>query len=172
MPPPLPSAKKLSRRTWIIIGVIVLILIIISAANSKNTPSTDTSTTPTTFIQATVAPTDTPVPTDTPAPTDTPTPQPSLAYQLASIDAGGSVSSNDASIAQYQILLDTLHRKTGDSEQTISDETVAGRDLVKSKYGKDVTLLALLQDVDQSVPDGTTIHYNEALAAYITLAYS
>lgn len=109
---------------------------------------------------------------NTVARTDTLTPKPSLAYELASIDAGGSVSSKDASIAKFQSLLDTLHRKTGDSEQTISDETVAGQQLVKTKYSKDVTLLDLMQNADQSIPDGTKLHYNEVLAAYITLAYS
>lgn len=125
-----------------------------------------------TFVHSTTANETAAIATATAAPTDTPVPQPSLAYQLASIDAGGSLSSTDASIATYQALLDTLQRKTGESEQTIADETVNGRDLVKSKYSKDVTLLVLLQQVDKSVPDGATIHYNEALAAYITLVYS
>ncbi len=111
-------------------------------------------------------------PTDTPAPTDTPTPQPSNAFKLATIDAGGNTP-DDATVAKYQTLLDSLHKKTGDSEQVISDETVNGQTLVKNKYGKDVSLLELLQQADASDPGGATkIHYNELLAAYITLAYS
>ncbi len=110
-------------------------------------------------------------PTDTPAPTDTPTPQPSNAFKLATIDANGNTP-DTTTVTKYQTLLDSLHKKTGESEQTISNETVNGQTLVKSKYGKDVSLLELLQRADESDPGGDVkIHYNEVLAAYITLAY-
>lgn len=157
---------------WIVVVVIALVVCSCIGSAFASHSSRSTSGVTATTAPAIAQSTDTPVPTDTPQPTDTPTPAPSVAYQLAYIDSGGSISSGDVSVAQYQTLLDTMHRKTGDSEQTIGDETVAGRDLVKSKYGKDVTLLELLLRTDQSLPEGTKIHYNEVLAAYITLAYS
>ncbi len=83
MIPPKPPRKKLSRRAWAIIGVIVLIFIIIGAV-SNGTKSSDTiatgNTSTQTTSQATTQPTtqptkaQTPTPTPTQAPTPTPTP--------------------------------------------------------------------------------------------------
>jgi hypothetical protein len=87
MMPPMPPRKKLSRRTWAIIGAIVLIFIIIAAV-SNGTTSTNTTTTggtsTQTALQATTRPTtqptthptvaQTPTPIPTKAPTPTPTP--------------------------------------------------------------------------------------------------
>ncbi len=83
MMPPKPPRKKLSRRTWAIIGTIVLIFIIIAAVSNgtKNTNNTTTGGTSTqSALQATTQPTtqptvaQTPTPTPTKAPTPTPTP--------------------------------------------------------------------------------------------------
>jgi len=53
--------KKLSRRTWIIIGIIVLILAIASAANANKSGDTPTAAAPTPIIVNSQA-TDTPIP--------------------------------------------------------------------------------------------------------------
>lgn len=162
---------------WIVTGVLAFCVLIggitnaSSSAQQANQAPTQQSSSGSSSGSTTGLPTDTPAPTDTPVPTDTPTPKPSLAVQLATIDAGSTPDS--ATITKYQTLLDSLHTKTGDSEQTISDETVNGQTLVKNNYGKDVSLLELLQQADASDPGGNVkIHYNELLAAYITLAYS
>ncbi len=74
-PPQKPPRKKLSRRTWIIIGVVVLILVVASAANANKSTATPTAVAPTaTPIIVNSQATDTPIPA-----TDTPTPKPTSA---------------------------------------------------------------------------------------------
>jgi hypothetical protein len=108
-------------------------------------------------VQATTVPTQAP----------TPTPGPSLAYQLATIDTGG-VPPDSATVAKYQALLESLHQKTGDSEQAIADETVAGQQILHKK-GKDVSLFDLMNGANQAIPNGTKMPYAQTLAALITL---
>jgi hypothetical protein len=114
----------------------------------------------------TPAPTATVAPTATATTAPTPTPQPSVAYQLATIDTQSTP--DGPTVAKYQTLLDSLHAKTGDSEQSISDDTVKGQQLLQGK-GKNATLLALLQGVDEAITKDEHQHYADALAALITL---
>ena len=83
MMPPRPPRKKLSRRAWIIIGVIVLILVIASAVNANKSTNTPTAAAPTaTPIIVNSQATDTPISataTATPKPTPTAKPTPSFA---------------------------------------------------------------------------------------------
>jgi hypothetical protein len=98
---------------------------------------------------------------------DTPTATPSISYQLATLDTGGNPDS--ATVAKYQKVLTSLHNKTGDSEQAISDGTVKGQQLLRDK-GKDATLYDLMNGVDTSITSKSEhIHYAEALAALITI---
>lgn len=159
---PPPHQKK--RKVPFILAGIVASLVVFACIGSMVAAShgaTTTTTQPVTVAQ----------PTHKPQPTDTPTPKPSLASQLATIDTGSTPDA--ATITKYQTVLDSLQRKTEENEQTISDETVNGQKLVHDKYSKDVSLLELLQQTDQSLPGTQThyIHYADALAAYITLAY-
>lgn len=73
--------KGLRRRTWVIIGVIVLILIVIGAANSgKGTDSTTSNTPATQSVAQTPAATATTALTPTATPTTAPTPKPTPSY--------------------------------------------------------------------------------------------
>lgn len=71
--PSKPPRKKLSRRAWIIVGVVVLILIIIIAVNS-GTKGTANTTTANTSTQPAAQPTTAHVPTAPPTKVPTPTP--------------------------------------------------------------------------------------------------
>jgi len=108
----------------------------------------------------------TPPPTATPQPMATATPLPSVAYQLATLD---TQSVPDAPVvAKYQTLLTSLHNKTGDSEQTISDDTVKAQQLLQQK-GKSASLLDLLTGVDGAITKSDHMHYADAVAALITI---
>ena len=97
----------------------------------------------------------------------TPTATPSIAYQLATLDTGGNPDS--ATVAKYQKVLTSLHNKTGDTEQAISDGTVKGQQLLHDK-GKGATLFDLMNGVDTSITSKSEhIRYAEALAALITI---
>ena len=100
-------------------------------------------------------------------PTQVPANTPKPAYELATIDNGGNPP-DDATVAKYQALLDTLHSKTGDSEQSIADETVKGQQILHDK-GKAISLYDLMDNTNNAIPDGTKTTYAEALAALITI---
>lgn len=76
MMPSRPPRKKWSRRTWIIVGVVVLILVIIVAVvnGTNGTTNTTTNTSTQTSSQPTTQPTKAQVPTATPTKAPTPTP--------------------------------------------------------------------------------------------------
>lgn len=97
----------------------------------------------------------------------TPIATPTIAYQLVSIDNPG-VTPDAQMLAKYQTLLDELRTKTGDSEQKISDDTVSGQQILHGK-GKDVTVLALLDAANTSIPTGTKLKYDEVMASLVTL---
>ncbi len=79
-PPPPPRPPKRRRNPWLIVGIVVGALVlcgIVGNAITKSSPSVQA--TPTTAVQATDTPTDTPVPTatlDKSIATDTPAPPP------------------------------------------------------------------------------------------------
>jgi|GEM_PF-6539098 hypothetical protein len=101
---------------------------------------------------------------------NTPSSTPTIAYQLATLDTGNNP--NSATVITYQKLLTLLHNKTGDSEQTISDDTVKEQQLLQNK-GKDATLIDLMNGVNTAVKSKSEhIHYAEALTALITLIES
>lgn len=120
-PPSRPPRKKLSRRAWIIIGVIVVILLIFGAANSKNSPSTTTATTPTTVTQTTPTSAVTAShPTATPTPVPTAKPTPSFAtfgdgtYQVGKDIQPGTYRTRSASAGCYYERLKGFSGGVGD----------------------------------------------------------
>jgi hypothetical protein len=74
-------------------------------------------------------------------------------------------------IARYQYLLTTLEKKTGDSQVRIGDMTAKSRDILREKYGKEITLLELLEAVNKSIPSSRTkVPYANVIAAYVMFA--
>lgn len=156
MQPP-PPKKKPRIWLWIVGGIVALAF---CSFVSHATQSTTAQTTPDT-AQATQAPTATP--------TQDPTQLP--AYQLAQIDASGATP-DSATVAKYQRVLDDLHKKTGDSEETIGNETVEGQKLL-AQHGRAISLYDLADAADKAIPPGMQkMPYAQVLAALITLMTS
>lgn len=88
------------------------------------------------------------------------------AHNLAIINAGGYVSPDDSTVAQFQQLLDRLGRKTVNSEQQITDMSAKGRDML-AKKGVDISLMEFMRDMDYAIPPGERVDYAETAAAYI-----
>jgi hypothetical protein len=131
------------------IGLLIVIALVLVACGDSTPNASSSSATPDASSSA------------------TPTATPSIAYQMASLDTSGNPDS--ATVAKYQKVLTSLHNKTGDSEQAISDGTIKGQQLLRDK-GKDATLFDLMNGVDTSITSKSEhINYAEALAALITI---
>jgi hypothetical protein len=110
------------------------------------------------------------VPTSEPTrPAPLPTSTPTLEYKLATINKGYAVDENDPTIARFRIVLASLDRKTVQSKQEISDMLVTAHELLRDKYGKNITLLELAEGADYSIPSGVEVNFAEVLAALVTL---
>lgn len=160
MQPP-PPKKKRHVWLWVIGGIVALMFFsVVSHATQSSTAATQT-TTDTISAQATTAPT----------PTPTPDPSQNPAYQMAGID-NGTATPDDATVVKYQRLLDDLHKKTGDSELDIANETVAGQQIL-AKRGQSISLYDLANAVNKGIPPGTPkMPYAQSLAAITTLMSS
>ncbi|HJT57846.1 MAG TPA: hypothetical protein VJ761_15195 [Ktedonobacteraceae bacterium] len=141
--------------------IITLIASLLLALALVGCGVADTSTSTTTASPvATIAP-------PTPTPTTDITTLP--AYQLASLDEQGATP-DTATIAKYQKVLDSLHSKTGETEQQIADETITGQGILnKNGYTGDDRLIMLLNAVDGAITKSEHVKYDEALAALITI---
>jgi hypothetical protein len=128
----------------------------------------------------TLKPTNTAAPIETSAPLPTPLPTrpspvpvavstPTLQYQLATINKGYAVDQDDPTILRFRSVLESLDRKTPQSKQEISDMLVAGHELLRDKYGKNISLLELAEGADSSIPSGVEVNFAEVLAVLVTL---
>lgn len=116
--------------------------------------------------------------TSTPTITSTPTPTPkpaektneTIEYQLAKINKGGFVEENDISINRFRYLLEEIDSKTIDDKQSVSDKTVKGWQLLRTDFGKDISLLEFMEQANDSIPTGRhDWKYEEIVAALIIL---
>lgn len=92
-----------------------------------------------------------------------------FAYQLATINKGGYVSKSDVSITRFNYLLKTLDEKTFESKQEIGDITVTCQKILKEKYGIEMKLLRIMEDLNKSIPSGSKVKYAEIATVYIQL---
>ena len=79
-------------------------------------------------------------------------------YQLATLNAKGWVNKNDVTIIRFRFLLDSIQEKTGYSHRKIGDIVAMGRDLVRSDFGKEISLLSFTEEANRamrSAPKGT-----------------
>lgn len=87
--------------------------------------------------------------------TDLPISRDSLEYKLASINHGSPVEEDDVTIIRFRYLLDSLEKKTANSKQQIGDMSVKAQEVLKEKYGKEVSLLELIEQTDKAIPSNS-----------------
>jgi hypothetical protein len=134
----------MARVMWgaVVIGVLMVLLVIVVAPKTDKGTSASSST----------------------AQSNEP-----LEYQMAVINAGGYVSHDDVTVTRFAYLLDTLTSKTSNTRQQIADLTVNGQNVLRSKYGKDVKLLDLMEAANRSIAAGVTAKYAEVMAVLVML---
>jgi hypothetical protein len=92
-----------------------------------------------------------------------------LAYQLATINKGGYISKTDVTITRFDYLLRTIDKKTFESKQEIADMTVTCQKILREKYGIEMRLLSIMEDLNESIPYGSKVKYAEIATLYIQL---
>lgn len=147
----------------IILGVVALGGVGLTVAIISNPKS---FAPPTTASQgANVTPVAAPSPTTAvllPAPAPTGTPKPPMEVMLAAIDKGGPADADDITVKRFRFLLENIQRKTNNSKDQIGDMTVNGQKLLRDKYGKEMTLLELMEDANRAMPEGSQMRWNYA----------
>jgi hypothetical protein len=106
-----------------------------------------------------------------PAPAPTGTPKPPMEVMLATIDRGGPADADDIAVKRFRFLLGNIQRKTNNTRDQIGDMTVNGQKLLRDKYGKEMTLLDLMEDANRAMPEGSTMRWNyvEIMTAVVIL---
>jgi len=101
--------------------------------------------------------------------TATPTP---IEYQLATLNKGGYVAQDDITVTRFRFLLDSLERKTTNTKQQIADTTFNAQKLARDKYGKEVTLLELMEGANRAIPEGSNekMDYTDIISM-VTMLY-
>jgi hypothetical protein len=74
----------------------------------------------------------------------------SLEHKLAQINAGRlSIDKDDITVKRFHYLLDSLHAATGVEREMIADKVVWAQGELRDRYGKDVTVLGLMETLNQ-----------------------
>jgi hypothetical protein len=79
-------------------------------------------------------------------------------YQLAMLNANGAVNSSDVTIIRFRYILNSIQDKSGESHRRIGDMLAKGHSLLRSNYGKQVSVLSFAEDANRamrSAPSGT-----------------
>ena len=76
----------------------------------------------------------------------------SVASELAVVNAGEQISSNDPTVDEFRILLDRLEKKCPNSRRDIADICMVGY-LYRKERGSLDTLLEFTQKVDDAIPE-------------------
>jgi hypothetical protein len=112
----------------------------------------------------------------TPAPSYSERPSPdgeSLAYKLASLNKGGYVSHDDMTVTRFQYLLNEIEKKTENTQTEIADMTFTTQKLLKEKYGKEVSLIDLMEGANRAMPDGSPMKFKyQEIISMVALIYA
>ena len=98
----------------------------------------------------------------------------STALKLATINApeGVTVSKNDATVGQFQMLLNSIAEKTGERDGRIADVTYRGLEMLQEKGVRDITLLEFMAVsegvLNEYTKPGRTVSYETAVAMTIS----
>jgi hypothetical protein len=95
------------------------------------------------------------------------TDEPSIEEKLASIDANGSVSADDITVARFRSLLDQLSQTFTASKQQIADQTVKCQELLRQQGIKE-SLQDIMEGMNQIFASRNhNQDYSQWLAAYV-----
>lgn len=96
----------------------------------------------------------------------------SIAFKLASINAGQYVATSDPTVKAFGDLISELSSKYVEDEQRIADITVKSHEMLK-EIGISTSLLDMMKGMNQLVSEKDAINrYGEFMAAYHTLRKS
>jgi len=93
-------------------------------------------------------------------------------HNLAIINNRGWVSEDDISVRRFRFLLGKLDKLCVESKKQIADMTVSAQEILANKYGKDINLLSMMEEMYKTMlissPSGGG-NYAETLAIQITM---
>lgn len=93
----------------------------------------------------------------------------SLEQKVAIVNAGHFVSADDLSVNRIRYLLGSLEASTGYPRDKIADQVAAARDIIRKNYGKEVSILELLEAANKAEAVRTkAVKLEEYLALYAT----
>ena len=90
-----------------------------------------------------------------------------IAYMLATINSETYVREDDITVTRFSYLLDTLGRKTVQTEKQIADMSVAAVKALREKYGKNVKLLSFMEAMNNKLAEGDAANYAIQSALYM-----
>ncbi|GBE16324.1 hypothetical protein BMS3Abin15_00138 [bacterium BMS3Abin15] len=76
---------------------------------------------------------------------------------------------NKTKVARYRYLLNSLEKKTDEPKERIGDMTVKSQEILRKEYGREISLLDLLEGVNKSIPLRSKLPYANVIAAYIMI---
>jgi hypothetical protein len=89
--------------------------------------------------------------------------------QLAVINAGREIRTDDVTVARFRVLLSALSDASGASTRDVSDKLVVSRRLIREKFGKDVSLLSFTEAAYQARGGLTKGRLDEYLSNLVVL---
>jgi len=92
-----------------------------------------------------------------------------IAFKLASIDKGKIINRDDVTVNRFRYLLKMLDSKTSETKVQIADMTVKAQRILRDEYGKEVSLLFLMENVNDAIPSGANVKYAEIITAYLLM---
>ena len=95
----------------------------------------------------------------------------SLEHKVAIVNAGHFVPADDISVNRIGYLLGSLEASTDYPREKIAGQVATARDIIRKDYGKEVSILDILEAANKAEAVRTkTVKLEEYLALYATFA--
>lgn len=93
----------------------------------------------------------------------------SIEYKLACLNKGSTIDKDDITVNRFRYLLNTIERKTQNTQQQIADMTYKSQEVMRGKYGKDFSLLEIMEQANRAMPDNSNhiFKYEEVVSNII-----